>query len=228
MSNHIVELSIPFGASKIHPILLVDDNNVILVDCGYVGALPLLEQALNKYGFNISDLTGLVLTHHDHDHMGSAAELRRLNPRLKIYASELETPHIEQTITPARLEQALSFQAALPIEKQHEGLAFIETLRRVDPVKVDIRLQDKAHLDWCGGVDVIFTPGHTPGHMSLFVEKENAVIVGDAMVIENGMLSLANPHFTIDIEKAKTSMKQLLNMRAKTYYCYHGGFYKLP
>jgi glyoxylase-like metal-dependent hydrolase (beta-lactamase superfamily II) len=60
--------------------------------------------------------------------------------------------------------------------------------------------------------------------MSLFVEKENAVIVGDAMVIENGMLSLANPRFTIDVEKAKISMKQLLNMRAKTYYCYHGAF----
>lgn len=60
--------------------------------------------------------------------------------------------------------------------------------------------------------------------MSLFVEKENAVIVGDAMVIENGILSLANPRFTIDVEKVKISMKQLLNMRAKTYYCYHGGF----
>lgn len=224
MTHNIVELSIPFGASKIHPILLFDDKHVILVDCGYVGALPLLEKALQKHGFNISDLTGLVLTHHDHDHMGTAAELKRLNPSLQIYASELETPHIEQTITPARLEQALTLQTELPSEKQQEGLAFIETLKRVEPVKVDIRLQDKAHLDWCGGVAVIYTPDHTPGHMSLFVEKENAVIVGDAMVIENGMLSLANPRFTIDVEKAKISMKQLLNMRAKTYYCYYGAF----
>lgn len=229
MKNQIIRLTItmPFGEIKevIYPTLICDENFVILVDCGFMGSLPLLEKELRKHGLTLLDLTGLVLTHHDHDHMGTAAEIKRVNQRVKIYASKEETPYISASTKPLRLQQAEDLQKTLPLEKQAFGKAFCEMLKRVEPVEVDEFLYDGQYLDWYGGCKVIATPGHTPGHISLLVENEAIIITGDAFVLDNGVPVIANPQFTLDIEKATNSMCKLLSMNVKTYYCYHGGIY---
>lgn len=53
----------------IYPTLLWDKANIILVDCGFIGSLHILEKKLHQHGLSVNQLTGLVLTHHDHDHM---------------------------------------------------------------------------------------------------------------------------------------------------------------
>lgn len=37
------------------------------------------------------------------------------------------------------------------------------------------------------------------------------------------MTKRKNPQFTLDLEQATKSMEKLLSLKAKTYYCYHGG-----
>ncbi len=211
---------------EIYPTLFCDENNVILIDCGFMGSMGLLEKELSKNSLTLLDLTGLVITHHDHDHMGTAAEIKRINPNVKIYASKEEAPFIDATTKPLRLQQAEDMQKFLPLEKQAFGKAFCDMLRRIEPVTVEETLYDGQRLDWYGGCIVMETPGHTPGHISLFLEKQSIVIVGDAFAIENGEPVIANPQFTLDIENAKKSMEKLLSMNARTYYCYHGGVYE--
>ena len=80
-------------------------------------------------------------------------------------------------------------------------------------------------MPWCGVCRVIATPGHTPGHISLFVEKDSIVITGDAFVLEDGRPVIANPQFTLDMTEAESSLNKLLSLNAKAYYCYHGGVY---
>jgi len=223
-------ITMPFGNNDntVYPTLLHDKENTILVDCGFIGSLPYIERELQQHGLSTAQLTGLVLTHHDHDHMGAAAALKRINPKVKIYASAEEAPFISAQEKPLRLHQAEELQKTLPPEQKRFGKAFCDMLRRVDPVAVDIFIRDGEEMDWCGGCRIIATPGHTPGHISLFMEKDMIIITGDAIVLEDGEPVIANPQFTLDMERATESMEKLLSLHGKAYYCYHGGILTLP
>lgn len=229
MEHRILRLNITMKMfnieNTIYPSLLLDERNVILIDCGFIGSLNLLEAELRKHGLSADRITGLVLTHHDHDHMGAAAALKRVNPDIKIYASAKEAPYISAQEKPLRLRQAEEMQKYIPPEKKAFGDAFCDMLHRVEPVDVDCLLHDGEHIDWCDGCTVIATPGHTPGHISLLVEKDSIIIVGDAFAFEGGVPVIANPRLTLDIKKASESMEKLLSMKAGAYYCYHGGVY---
>lgn len=221
----VVEESFGNTVHTVYPTLLWDEKNIVLVDCGFIGSLPTLEKELAQHGLTVKQLTGLVLTHHDHDHMGAAAALKRANPNLKIYSSYLEAPYISAQDKPLRLKQAEELQETLPPDQQDFGRAFCDMLRRVEPVLVDEYLNDSNEMAWCGGCRIIATPGHTPGHISLFMEKDSIVITGDAMALEEGRPVIANPQFTLDLNQAEISINKLLSLNAKAYYCYHGGVY---
>lgn len=220
-------ITMPFGNTEksVYPTLLLDKQNIILVDCGFIGSLSILQNELLRHGMSAEQITGLVLTHHDHDHMGAAAALKRINPNIKIYASAVEAPFISAQEKPLRLRQAEEMQKTLPPEQQDFGKAFCDMLRRVEPVEVDIFLSDGDHMDWCEGCSILATPGHTPGHISLLIEKDSIIITGDAIALEDGKPVIANPQFTLDLEQATKSIEKLLLMKAKAYYCYHGGVY---
>ncbi len=230
MEHRIERLNITtnFGEieNRVFPTLLLDPKNAVLVDCGFIGSLPDIEKELQRHGISINQLTGLVLTHHDHDHMGAAAAIKRINQDIKIYSSLVEAPFISAQEKPLRLRQAEEMQKTLPPEQQAFGQAFCDMLRRVEPVKVDIPLNDGEHLDWCGGCQIIATPGHTPGHISLIMERDSIIITGDAIALEEGLPVIANSQFSLNIEQAAESLEKLLSMNARAYYCYHGGVYR--
>lgn len=232
MEHRIIQLTITMMFGEVentaHPILLCDESNVILIDCGYIGSLPLIEKELNRHGITITQLTGLVITHHDHDHMGAAAALKKANPNMKIYASQKEAVFISAKEKPFRLCQAEEMQESLPPEQQAFGQAFCDMLRRVEPVGVEYELSDGERFDWCGGCQILFTPGHTEGHISLYLEESNRIVTGDAMALEDAVPVLANPQFAFDPVLAEQSMQKLLEKKAEVYYCYHGGRYVLP
>ncbi len=229
MQRDILRLTLtaPFGGveNTVYPTLLLDDENAILIDCGFTGSLPSLESELRLHGLSVRRLTGLVLTHHDHDHMGAAAAIKRTNPEIIVYASPAEAPYISAQEKPLRLRQAEQMQETLPPAQRDFGEAFCAMLRRVEPVAVDRFLHDGDRLSWCGGCRIVATPGHTPGHISLFMEKDSIVVTGDAIALEDNQPVVANPQFTLDPEQAEQSLEKLLSMKAASYYCYHGGVY---
>ena len=103
------------------------------------------------------------------------------------------------------------------------GLQFCQRLRAVRPVKVDLEVEEGEWFPWAGGCRVLATPGHTPGHISLYLEQEQVLITGDAAVAEGGRLELANPQFCLDLEQAEHSLERLRNTPCTRYICYHGG-----
>lgn len=140
-----------------------------------------------------------------------------------IVTSSIETPYISGARKSLRLEQAEQLQKTLPPEQRAFGEAFCGLLRTVEPVQIDCRLYGDDLLPFCGGCQVIATPGHTPGHISLYLPGFDTVISGDAMALENGKPIIANPQFTLDMEEAIASMERLLSFPAKRMICYHGG-----
>ena len=224
----VLDLEMPYGAScsTIHPVVLCDESHRVLVDCGCVGSLPDLEDALERNNLAPDTITQIILTHQDHDHVGAAAAFRQKHPQVRIMASAIEAPYISGVKKWLRLEQAEQLQKTLPPEQQAFGEAFCGLLRSVEPVEIDTPIFEEDLLPFCGGCRVMFTPGHTPGHISLHVPALQTLISGDAMALEDGQPVIANPQFTLDLEKADTSLRRLLSFADTRIICYHGGVFE--
>jgi glyoxylase-like metal-dependent hydrolase (beta-lactamase superfamily II) len=81
------------------------------------------------------------------------------------------------------------------------------------------------------GVSVIDTPGHTPGHIALFVEGDDGLIVG-ADVAANEFVSLPHPDwafgFDADPEQGVATRKALLDRAATDGTAYLGFHFTYP
>ncbi|HYE10854.1 MAG TPA: MBL fold metallo-hydrolase [Patescibacteria group bacterium] len=225
--NKILMLDINFEYKNemrtINPVLLIGNNEVVLVDCGYPNFLALLETEMKSKGIDPNSLTKVLITHHDDDHMGALSEIKEKYPNIKVVTSEIESEYISGKKKSLRLLQAEEILKSLPEEQKQFGIEFCESLRKVKPVNVDITVKDQDCFNWAGGCQVIATPGHMPGHISLYLSETNSIITGDAAVIENGKLVIANPQFTLDFDIAEDSLEKIISMNADNYYCYHGG-----
>lgn len=60
-----------------HPVFLQSDTEMVLVDCGTPGSMSKIKENALTQGVNIDNLTKVVVTHQDLDHIGSLAELKR-------------------------------------------------------------------------------------------------------------------------------------------------------
>ena len=221
----VLDIKFKFGEIEdaIHPVVLRDHVNMVLIDCGYTGFLPIIEQAMEEKGLRCSDLTHVLITHQDHDHMGALFELKQKYPHIQVIASKKEAPYVSGDLKSLRLEQAEALQPNLPEEQKVFGEAFCNILRNVHPVKPDLVVQDGDVFPWCGGCTIIETSGHTPGHISIYINQEKIMITGDAAALEDGELVIANPQYTLDKNEAEASLQNILTYGAKEIICYHGG-----
>jgi glyoxylase-like metal-dependent hydrolase (beta-lactamase superfamily II) len=72
------------------------------------------------------------------------------------------------------------------------------------------------------GLEIIDTPGHTPGHISIFDPIGGLLVAGDAMNGADGGVIGANPQFTADMDTADESIKKLAALTFDTVVFGHG------
>lgn len=209
--------------NTVYPTIITDSVHMVLIDCGYPGFIPYLEGALESRGYSLDRLTHIIITHHDFDHMGSLKALKERYPHVKVLASTIEAPFIEGKSKSLRLVQAEAIYPKLPEEAKPAALVFQSMLAEVSPCEVNQPLSDGDILPICGGIKVVATPGHMPGHIALYHIGSKTVVVGDAMVIENNKLSIANPQYTLNMPEAIKSIKKIAALELKSLICYHGG-----
>ncbi|WP_409068534.1 MBL fold metallo-hydrolase [Clostridium sp. FAM 1755] len=223
----VLEVKFDFNGDKnvIFPVVLSDGKENILIDCGYPNFLTLIKTTAKNNGIDISKLTKIIITHHDFDHIGSLSQLKREYPHIKILASIDDEKYISGKEKSLRLQQAESIYNKLPEKEKKGAKEFQDFIGAIESVPVDICLKDKDYFSFCGGVEIIATPGHMPGHISIYIEDSKVLIAGDALVVEDDKLIIANPQYTLDIVSAKNSIKKLLNYEINKIVCYHGGVY---
>jgi glyoxylase-like metal-dependent hydrolase (beta-lactamase superfamily II) len=121
-------------------------------------------------------------------------------------------------MTPERL-------AALPEERQRIFQAVLDHLQS-QQVRITRRLAGGERLPYCGGIRVLHTPGHTPGHISLYHEPSRTLVAGDALAVEGGVLRPSAPGQSQDAGQAVASATNLAALDIATIICYHGGLYQ--
>jgi glyoxylase-like metal-dependent hydrolase (beta-lactamase superfamily II) len=93
-------------------------------------------------------------------------------------------------------------------------------------VTVDGTLKDDEELPFCGGIKVIHTPGHTPGHICLYISQSKTLVAGDAISAEGGKLGPVPKFASLDWRLALKSLDKLAGYDIETAVCYHGGVWR--
>lgn len=210
----------------IHPTLIWDQDTVILVDTGMPGQLDLIRNAMDQADVPFSKLDKVIITHQDIDHIGGLPEiLEASDHKIEVLAHEIDKPYIEGEKTPIKMnpERASKMLEKLPEEQRNQMKAMYEN---PPSASVDTTVADGEKLPYCGGITVIFTPGHTPGHISLYLNESKTLVTGDALIAENGKLIGLNEQATPDMETAVKSLKKFVPYDIETVICYHGGICK--
>ncbi|WP_276353203.1 MBL fold metallo-hydrolase [Cohnella caldifontis] len=209
--------------TALHPVLIWDETSAALIDTGMPGSWERIKAAMADCGVAPEKLAAVILTHQDFDHVGSIEEIRReLGDRVKVYAHPLDRPYIEGDLpltktTPEIMEKTL---AALPEEPRKKALALFANPPKT---KVDAALTDGQLLPFGGGLQVIHTPGHTEGHVSLYLPQSKILLAVDAMMIIGGKLHGPVPQTSLDLAEARRSVAKFLDYDIETVVCYHGG-----
>lgn len=127
-----------------------------------------------------------------------------------------------------RLIQLETMLNSVPAERREQIRPLYESLKvgyKSFQANVDKTLTDNEELPYCGGITVIFTPGHTPGHICLYLKDSKTLIAGDVLNFDNQLLVPVPIMTTFDKASAIESLKKLTNYDIETIICYHGGVY---
>jgi len=208
----------------IYPTVMWDSKNMVLVDVGYGGQLDTLKNAFNKEDVDFNKVNKVIITHQDLDHFGGLGDLvDASNNSIDVMTHEDDKPYIQGEKPLVRLNE--NFLNMLPEDRRNMVKQMYKNFRTVN---VDTTLQDEEELDLVGGITVIHTPGHTPGHICLYHHPSKTLIVGDAMNITDG--TLQGPRKDILMEEdyrvALKSLEKLEKFDAENIITYHGGLYK--
>lgn len=165
----------PLVGDLVNGFLLRDaDGQVTVIDVGLPRCAPRVLAALGAIGAGPGDVTRVLLTHAHVDHVGAAAKVARVTGRgVLVHADDAEfvrTGHGPPRDRSSRLGRLLG--------SLDNGF---------DPVAVDDELHDGQLLAIAGGLRVIHTPGHSPGHVAYLHEPTGTLVTGDSIFNVRGL-----------------------------------------
>lgn len=201
------------------------DREWVLVDAGVPGTKSLIRSAAAERFGPASRPAAIVLTHGHFDHVGALEDLAE-EWEAPIYAHPLEHPYLRG-------------EAAYPAGDPSVGgglMASLAGFYPTRPVNVAPRLRP---LPGDGSVPAmpgwrwLHTPGHSPGHISLWREADRTLVVGDAFVttapesayataVQSPEMHGPPRYFTVDWEAARGSVERLAELGSALVVCGHG------
>lgn len=213
-------------ARMIYPTLLWEGQDALLVDAGYPGQLATVRQAVDQTGIPFEPINQVILTHHDIDHLGGVRDLQKELPRaVRVLAYEVEKPYVQGDLTPLKLAQLEADLPNLPAERRGDferlKLGFENSF-----VRVDETLSDGQLLPYLGGVRIIHTPGHTLGHICLYLQESKTLIGGDMLAVVDGKLEMSPAGINYDLGMSRKSLTKLAPFAIENVICYHSGLFR--
>ena len=183
--------------------VLMGRDRALLIDAGMKGSEGLILTGLDELGISADNLAGVIITHYHPDHAGGVRELvyerdvpvmaHRLDSRFLKGAEEQPNPFQRRLM--ARLAAPLMERVNAPT------------------TPIDTELEDGDIISFDYPVQIVHTPGHTPGSIAVFLPDQKVVIVGDALQYRLGRkLTPPAAAVTQDPEQAMESLRKLVRL----------------
>jgi glyoxylase-like metal-dependent hydrolase (beta-lactamase superfamily II) len=176
-------IPLPFRLNHVHTYLVEAEGGFILIDTGVntAEAFAALKRKLHDMGLDFGDIGQVVVTHFHSDHCGQVAHIHDLG-RARVVMGDAERATWEdvQAGVDDRREE-LFRQHGLPPEQATEHAGVLPYLKSLSlPFEVDLRIgQGHTLLAKHRRLEAFVTPGHTPGHVCLFLPEEKLMFSGD-------------------------------------------------
>ena len=191
---NVYQLSIRAGN-----IILIVEEELTLIDAGLRGSSGKIIDFIHQLGRSAEEIGLIIFTHNHIDHIGGLAELRKLTEaRVAIHKAGIIGPDGAAPY-PGGIGRLLR-------------IPFLSSLRgrfMLSPDDVDIQLEGGEVLEPLDGLQVVHTPGHTPGSISLYSAKHKFLIVGDALVKSRNAPHLPHKMVSTDSAEAVDSARKM-------------------
>jgi len=195
--------------------ILFDEGGLTLIDTGMPRSEKKILAYLNGLGKSAGDVKRILLTHSDVDHVGALAALARTSGA-RTYASQIEAKAIAIGKASRQIHSSgFSVRRFL--------FALLSPFFRAEPYRVDEILEEGQTLLGLGGLQVVATPGHTPGHLSFYAPTAGVLFCGDSMIVsDEKVLYGSRPEVTWDEDQARESVRKQAELGANIVCSGHG------
>lgn len=206
-------------------VLVGNRDGFVLVDAGMPqSANKIISVTEERFGEG-SRPNAIILTHGHFDHVGAIIELIE-HWNVPVYAHHLEIPYL--TGKSSYPEPDATVEGGM--------VAKMSPFFPNEPIDIGDHVQElpkDGAIPYMDGFSWVHTPGHTPGHVSLFRDEDGALIVGDAFVtvkqenlfdvmMQQKEISGPPRYLTTDWKAAKQSVKKLAQLHPTVAVTGHG------
>jgi glyoxylase-like metal-dependent hydrolase (beta-lactamase superfamily II) len=204
------------GLKGANSYLLDSSDELTLIDTGSAGDAGVIRDQIQQAGFSLNRLKLIILTHCHADHAGGAARLQAWS-QARIAAHAAETAYLEG-------------QQPLPFKSSWKKVFFWISDRILfpqPPLEVARVLEEGDQVPVLDGLQVIHTPGHTPGSISLFQPARRILFCGDALFLAHPLtgsrgLRLPLKSVSVNTDLAQRSAHKIQGLQPEMLLPGHG------
>lgn len=174
------------GLPYVLPYLVKDGDDTVLIDCGWNtdSAYAALETGMKEHGSHPNEITKLVITHVHPDHYGMAGRLKQLSScELILHEKDAEVITARYFAPKGLVDDMASFMennGVPPMESPNMSRGSMGMIGMVAAVPPDTEVKGGETFK-VGDFDfeIIWTPGHSPGHICLYEPNRKILLTGD-------------------------------------------------
>jgi glyoxylase-like metal-dependent hydrolase (beta-lactamase superfamily II) len=201
----------------VHAFLLDDGEDLTLIDTLFDTDAGRILDRISALGKSVGDLKHIILTHAHRSHLGGLAVLKDLSGAT-VYSHAWEADiiageRVAQPISPIPMQPIRAYWRVYYLQ-----LGAALGRGKHPPCPVDATLEDG---DKIGPVEVLHTPGHSPGHLAFWWPERKVLIAGDA-IATYPVFAPGWPAFTLNPTQQRASLERMAGLAPEVLAVGHG------